>query len=239
MTFYSTLSHYYSTIFPVSQAQKDAFTFLMPKTLKYGLDVGCATGQVTRALQMQGITMTGIDYNDEMIKQAQKLANTSLTFELMDMTQLHHAFKPQQCDVVLCLGNTLVHILPSQVKTLIHDFHSLLDHGGLLVLQIVNYDMIYHHAIQNLPLIDTETCSFTRTYHFLDHKKKILFKTSLFDKQSSMLYNDETYLYPLFYEQLTAMLNESFHIQQIFGSWKMEAYDPYHSPSLILTALKK
>lgn len=239
MPFYTTLAKYYSAIFPVTQAHEATFKHLIHDTMTCGLDVGCATGQHTRALMHLGLSMTGIDISEVMIAQAQQFSSKNLIFKVLDMTQLHQAFPPQSFDVITCLGNTLVHIPQAQVEQVIDDFYTLLKPHGLLVLQIVNYDMIFNHHQQKLPCIETEDFIFNREYVFTQDACTLKFQATLIDKHTDEHFSEETVLYPLFIEQLTSMLQASFHIRQLFGSWQMSPYNQYHSPSLIIAAVKK
>jgi glycine/sarcosine N-methyltransferase len=239
MAFYTTLAKHYSTIFPLTQAHITLFKSIISESLKTGLDVGCGTGILTQELQKQGLNMVGIDLSDTMITYAKTLENDRLKFKVCDMTKLRESFEDASFDIITCLGNTLVHIPFEDVEAVLNDFHQLLCDKGTLILQIVNYDMIFNEQKTSLPILENDELVFKRFYEFFDDSNQLKFKAELIDKKQVTHEYDETTLYPLFHSQLTMLLNECFDIQYTLGSWLMNPYDKEHSPSLIIVAIKK
>jgi glycine/sarcosine N-methyltransferase len=239
MPFYTTLAHHYSSIFPLTSAHTSLFNHVIPKKLKTGLDVGCATGLLTEALSKQGLFMMGIDLSETMIELARPLENNQLKFMVGDMSKLLEMFSPSSFDVITCLGNTLVHVPQNTVKDIINDFHACLNPDGILILQIVNYDMIFNEKKTNLPMIDNDFITFIRSYEFPDNMHQLIFKAELIDKKTQTHEFDDTTLYPLFYDSLSSWISENFLIMHTYGSWMMNPYDKHSSPSLIIVAQKK
>lgn len=239
MPFYTTLANHYSSIFPLTQSHTSLFNHVIPKKSKTGLDVGCATGILTKALSMQGLNMIGLDLSETMIDLAKTLENDQLKFMIGDMSKLSETFLPSSFDVITCLGNTLVHVPQNNVKDILKDFHTCLNHDGILMLQIVNYDMIFHEMKTKLPIIDNDEISFIRSYEFSIDSQQLNFKAELIDRVKQTHEIDNTTLYPLFYETLTSWISELFSISNVYGSWSMNPYEKHSSPSLIIVAQKK
>lgn len=239
MAFYTTLANHYSTIFPLTQAHVTLFKSIISESMKTGLDVGCGTGILTQELQKQGLNMLGIDLSDTMIKYAKTLENEHLEFKVCDMTKLKESFEEASFDVITCLGNTLVHIPFEEVQDVMKDFHGLLSDDGLLLLQIVNYDMIFTQYKTSLPIIENDELVFKRFYEFFEDSTQLKFKAELIDKNQNTHEFDETILYPLFHSQLVSMLNPFFEIHYTYGTWLLAPYERENSPSLIIVAKKK
>jgi glycine/sarcosine N-methyltransferase len=239
MSFYTTLTNHYSLIFPLTPAHSALFNHVIPKKMKTGLDVGCATGLLTQELSLQGLSMIGLDLSETMIDLAKLLENDQLKFMMGDMSKLSEVFSPSTFDVITCLGNTLVHETQTSVKDILKDFHTCLRSDGILILQIVNYDMIFNEMKSNLPIIDNDKISFIRSYEFSNDHQHIIFKAELIDKVTQTHDFDNTTLYPLFFDTLSSWISELFNISEIYGTWSMNPYEKHRSPSLILVAQKK
>jgi glycine/sarcosine N-methyltransferase len=108
------------------------------------LDVACGGGHHAIALARQGYTVSGIDLSAEMIALARfnaAQADVSIRFEQAGLADIGARFT-QTFDAVLCLGNSLPHVLTEteQVASLAA-MRGRLRAGGALVLQNLNYDL--------------------------------------------------------------------------------------------------
>jgi glycine/sarcosine N-methyltransferase len=107
------------------------------------LDVACGGGHHAIALAREGYAMTGVDLSHEMIALAQRnarQANVSAQFEVAGFADLGQ-LEPGKWDAVLCLGNSLPHVLTEAEQTAaLQAMRGRLRSGGSLVLQNVNYD---------------------------------------------------------------------------------------------------
>ena len=240
MSFYNKLANHYSIIFPLSKNHLSLFDSVISKESKTGLDIGCATGVLTKALQEFIPNMIGIDLSETMIDVAREIYRDEIEFKVLDMTRIASEFKPESFDVVSCLGNTLVHVNHERVKKLFKDVHLCLNHGGQFIIQIVNYDLILKEKQPSLPSIINENIEFHREYVYNHDDSIIVFNATLVDLNSGESFNDGTVLYPLTYSQISECLEETeFMITQKFGAWNMNSYNPNSSPSLIIVAKKK
>ena len=99
------------------------------------LDVGCATGELCRALARRGITTTGVDRNAGFVAAARRKLPTD-EFVVGDMATFRVA---RRADVTCCLGTTLSykHTSEAVVATLVN----LRRHtrpGGRVVIDVLN-----------------------------------------------------------------------------------------------------
>ena len=151
------------------------------------------------------------------------------------MLELKNDFQPGQFDVVLCFGNTLVHLqTPALVQQMLDGVFEVLKPGGHFLLQILNYDYILDEPVTELPLIDTENIRFTRKYKFAETGSLIQFQTELLLKSENKTIVNETPLLALQSHQLTELLqNAGFSEIELFSSFKQELFGGKHLPMVV------
>ena len=107
------------------------------------LDVACGTGWHSIALARRGYEAAGCDASPEMIVRAKENAaeaGVTVRFETADFTQLDVFAQP--FDAVLCMGNSLPHLLSQEaLRDAIRRMRGRLTLGGVLVLHNLNYDL--------------------------------------------------------------------------------------------------
>jgi 2-polyprenyl-3-methyl-5-hydroxy-6-metoxy-1,4-benzoquinol methylase len=239
--FYSSISKYYPEIFPYNPAQLQ-FAGKSSGGLKGKkvLDIGCATGELAFQMAGGGALVTGIDLNEDLLDKAKtSKTHSNLNFQKGDMLQLKNDFRPGEFDVVLCFGNTLVH-LPSQelISEMLRGVHSVLKPGGLFLLQILNYDYILSEPVTALPLIETENIKFVRQYVFEERSPLISFKTELHLKKEGEVIFNQTPLLALKSNELRELLdNAGFGFVELFANFKEEPFGGKHIP-LVAKAVK-
>lgn len=109
------------------------------------LDAACGTGIHAIALAQRGFQAAGADLSAPMIDHARENASqagVSVQFVAAGFGQLAAAF-PAPFDALLCLGNSLPHVLSEdELLAALRDFAACLRPGGLLILQNRNFDMV-------------------------------------------------------------------------------------------------
>ena len=109
------------------------------------LDAACGTGMHTIALAQRGYAAVGADLSAGMIEQAQGNATASgidVRFETTGFGGLS-ARVGTGFDALLCLGNSLPHLLtPADLTVALDDFAACLRPGGLLLIQNRNFDAV-------------------------------------------------------------------------------------------------
>jgi glycine/sarcosine N-methyltransferase len=206
------------------------------------LDIGCATGELALALAKKGHQVAGIDLDEKMIALArEKTKRTGLNtdFFMKDMTKIGEDFSPGSFDAVLCFGNTLVHLEnPEKIKEVFIGIHKVLKIGGILMVQIVNYDRILSGGIKELPLLESENFIFRREYRYNEVGHRIQFLTQLTIKKNGEVIKSSEILYPLTFQELKdALEHAGFFKFQFFSSERKMFYDK-NSPALIAFAEK-
>jgi glycine/sarcosine N-methyltransferase len=109
------------------------------------LDAACGTGQHAIALAKRGYHVVGTDLSEGMIAQAQRNASAEgVTTSFVQAGFGHLAAATEGAfDAVLCLGNSLPHVLTSEeLAATLSDWAALLRPGGLLFVQVRNFDRV-------------------------------------------------------------------------------------------------
>ncbi len=240
--FYSSISKYYAEIFPFQVVQlefvKSRVGELAGKQL---LDIGCATGELAIQLAKNEAFVTGIDLNEDLLKQAQAkigvedFETANPKFQKGNMLELKSDFQPGQFDGVLCFGNTLVHLqTPALVQQMLDGAFAVLKPGGHFLLQILNYDYILSESVTELPLIDTENIRFTRKYRFPESGSLLSFQTELLIKAENKTIKNETPLLALQSRHLIELLqNVGFSEIELFSNFKQEPFGGNHLPLVV------
>ena len=239
--FYTSISKYYSNIFPYKPMQLQFVKNELGKLEKANiLDVGCATGELASKMAINGAMVTGIDLNVDLLKQAQKAQeHPNLTFQPGNMLDLKEDFESGSFDAVLCFGNTLAHLQNEKlVQQFLEGAYSIIKSGGKLMIQILNYDYITESRVSELPLIETEDIAFIRKYKFTKQGPVIQFHTELVLKKEERMVSNETPLLALGSKQLLKLLKVSgFTAIQMYSNFKGDKFGGPHLP-LVLSAVK-
>jgi len=235
--FYTSISKYYSEIFPYNPAQlkfvEAKLSGLSGKTI---LDIGCATGELAYNLALGGASVTGIDLNEDLLEQAQvNKIHPNLLFQKGNMSNLEADFSVSQFDAVLCFGNTLVHLKSlDAVAEMLKATRLVLKPGGTLLLQILNYDYILEDEVKTLPRIETDNIIFLRNYQFRKKGDYIDFQTELVLKQKVLSIRNENRLLALKSEDLVKALKEAgFSEINLYSNFKQDSFGGKHLPLVL------
>jgi len=220
-TLYDNLLEYYDEIFPIDQERVSFMEELARRTRPANvdknyrtqvLDVGCATGTFALTLMRRGMDVTGIDLNSTMIQSACRRnpePRTNARFFLMDMMEVGKTFAHGRFDLILCLGNTIVHLDgPDQILAFLRQARDLLRPGGAFVFQTVNYAKVMSEDIMRLPTIETSRARFEREYRRRDDGK-LSFEATLFASNGQPVFRDRIALYPATPAELTELVKEA------------------------------
>jgi len=105
------------------------------------LDAACGSGGHALALAARGYQVVGTDASPAMIALARAKAadGAGVSFHVAELGTLASRFPP--VDVVLCLGNSLPHLLTeAELSNALVDLAACVRPGGVLVLHNLNYD---------------------------------------------------------------------------------------------------
>jgi SAM-dependent methyltransferase len=216
---------------------------------RHVLDAACGTGMHAIALAQAGFEAAGADLSDGMISRAREnaqAAGLNLSFKAAGFGNLAATFGSESFDALLCLGNSLPHLLtPELLHQSITDFAHCLKPGGLVVIQNRNFDAVM--AARQRWMEPQAACEgqvewlFQRFYDFevdglLTFNIVTLRRENGGDWKQSI---QSTPLRPLLAaELLDAFQSAGFESVTLFGGLTGSAFDPSASGNLVITALR-
>ncbi len=221
---YELISKIYEDIFPVDN---NAVSFTKERIAAGKiLDIGCGTGEFDSRIAGGKTFVTGIDLDAEMIKKASaNFPGGNPAFMRMDMRTAVSHFAPEHFDGIISYGNTLVHITDTaEMDSFLLGIKTLIQPGGKLLLQILNYDYIINNNITELPVIKTDKFTFKRNYAFDNGTGLIKFTITL--QTEGTIHTESVLLNPLRPGRLEALLeNAGFKNTTLYGGFGGEQFD--------------
>jgi glycine/sarcosine N-methyltransferase len=211
------------------------------------LDAACGTGKHAIALAEKGFTVSAADISEPMIEQARAnaaAAHAQVEFKTAGFLDLSSNFQPHSFDVLLCLGNSLPHVLTqSDLISALKEFGKCLRVGGTLLLQNRNFDAVMASRQRWMEPQefhdDKHEWLFMRFYDFetngLIHFNMVSLKRPRGGEWRAAA--SSTWLAPQKQSNLHRALQEAGFTQIVeYGSMTGESYDPMTSGNLIVTA---
>ncbi len=215
------------------------------------LDAACGSGGHTLALARWGYTVAGADASPGMIALARAKAaaeDLHARFAVADLADLPRLFADPY-DAVLCLGNSLPHLLSQEaLVAALRGMAAVLRPGGILVLQNLNYDLRWRtrprfFAAQG-GVLDGVDVLVWRFADYDEAKEQIAFHIALFRKGAGRDWDVQVHTTPqrpLFRSDLLAALAAAgFGEAQTYGRLALpaEPFSADRSPDLVVVARK-
>jgi len=111
---------------------------LMSKGKKV-LDAGCGTGIVTRKLVKEGWDCIGVDFSEEMLKEARKKAEAKgLSIDFKKVSVLDMSLFPDKSFDIIMLNGVLPYINEEDEEEAYKECYRLLKKGGILIVSQYN-----------------------------------------------------------------------------------------------------
>lgn len=207
------------------------------------LDTACGTGWHSIALAKLGYKLAGCDSSPAMIERARANAaqgQVNVRFEVADFTQINKF--PETFDALLCLGNSLPHLLSQEgLVDALRNMRARLNLGGVLILHNLNYDL----RMEKKPrFFSANGNADTLVWRFADYGPEfITFHTALFERKpeetqgpaSWSVEVNSTLQRPLLVAEFDAALAHSgFGNIQHFGGLDGSPFDKEKSGDLVL-----
>jgi len=214
------------------------------------LDAACGTGHHAIALAKQGYNCLGADVSAGMIDIARENAKTQdirIVFKRVGFGDLEAAFGSARFDGLLCLGNSLPHVLGEEnlLKALM-DFRAVMKKDGLLIIQNRNFDQVLSVRDRWMPpqmYQDAKTIEIFNRFYDFETDGKITFNIQLIivSKDKGLTHQVfSTRLWPLKQAHLVEALSEAGFIDfQFFGDLTGQPFDLKNSGNLVVVARAK
>lgn len=211
------------------------------------LDAACGTGQHVIALSDLGFECAGADFSKNMVEKARMNANETghdIIFKHAGFGELSDVFDEESFDAVICLGNSLPHILDElSLAAALSDFRRVMRPGGKLILQNRNFDQVLaEHSRWMPPQTFREgkrTWVFARFYDF-DPDGRLTFNVQILFSQNGEDFSQKiisTRLWPMKRTLLVPFLKAAgFGKFEFYGNLEGEVYDERESGNLVIAA---
>jgi len=226
-------SAYYNTIFPFNEGKEAFFRYIIDKYKPISaLDLGCATGELSTFLNSNGCNTIGVDLSPDLISLAKKNPGDYI---LADINKYLENKTKQKYDLIVCIGNTLPHLEPNELRRFAKEISNWLNQDGLLIIQTVNYYNILRHKPTGLPTIENTEAGvkFTRLYSY-NPDASIAF-TAMLDSPQGRAQSTVS-LWPFTPTELKQLLPDSLGVEGEYGSFSMVPYSPEQSAAWVLVA---
>jgi glycine/sarcosine N-methyltransferase len=135
------------------------------------LDVACGTGLHVRALSERGVDVVAADASEAMLRQARAHdAEGRVAWVHSPMQEIAEQVRGP-FDAILCLGNSLPHLLTdAELQAALRGFASLLAPGGAALIQLLNYDRILARRERIVGITRRGDTQYIRFYDFLPNR---------------------------------------------------------------------
>lgn len=231
---YDRLANAFDILFPVDMETVRFAEIRFPKGEI--LDLACGSGGYALELAKRGHDVLGVDLSEEMIQTARakaKAAGLSARFEVKDMVS---DLGKNRFGGVLFIGNSLVHAQGyDQIQLVLDRVYESLTSGGVLILQILNYDRILKHQAYVLPLIEQDGIRFERRY--VPDGEHLRFQTVLTYPETRI--ENEVRLFPIRSPELRlALAVAGFEDVKLHDDFTASPFQRNSTFALVVTARK-
>jgi SAM-dependent methyltransferase len=211
------------------------------------LDTACGTGWHAIALAQKGYQSAGCDASPVMIEMARNnaaQAGVKVRFEVADFGRLGEF--SETFEAVLCLGNSLPHLLSQEALVeALQQMRGKLRGGGVLILHNLNYDM---RMLKKPRFFSVNGNDNALVWRFADYGREfITFHTALFErktegenreKTSWSVQVNSTLQRPLLEKDLDeALARAGLQGVRHFGGLDGSAFDRERSGDLVVVAV--
>jgi SAM-dependent methyltransferase len=191
--------------------------------------------------QQWGIKAKGSDLSPAMINKAKinaKKYKISATFKVADFRNLSKVFKKEKFDALVCVGNSLPHLLKDlDIKKALLEMNKALNSNGVLILQQRNYDMLVNSKKRFFPISIRDNEVF---FYVLDYfTNKIIFNVLNLETKSKKFDVYKTEYNPLKKAKLVKLLKENgFNKFEFYGDYNFNKLDIKKGNDLVIVCRK-
>ncbi len=214
------------------------------------LDVATGTGMHAIALAQLGFSTIGADNSAGMLARARMNATSagvSTRFELAGFGKLADTFGSQSFDALLCLGNSLPHMLSRpELDKAAADFAACLKPGGLLLVQNRNFDAVvgnHDRWMEPQSYSEAETEWIFQRFYDFEPGGLVIFNMVTLKRSAGGNWVQQvtsSSLRPILKDELMDSLTTAgFTRLTPYGDMTGSDFDPETSPNLVLLARLK
>ena len=248
MSFYEDIAGEYDSIVGAASRAEAAGRFVDWLVAKHrprrAVEVACGTGLYARALAACGLSVVATDVSPAMLEQARAIPVAGpRRIEWVQATMQDVADRVSgPFDALLCMGNSLPHLLTdADLATAAKGFARLLSPGGVAVIQLLNYHRVLARGERFVGASRQGDREYIRFYDFLGE----LLRFNILELEWAAAGADpasrfhQTTLRPWRTEQVAdALRGGGFAWVELFGGLDRSAFDPQESDTVLMIATR-
>jgi glycine/sarcosine N-methyltransferase len=232
MDLYTSLAPVYDELFPLPAKSTAFLDSLFPlrgaaphSSPRRALDAGCATGTQALDLARLGWSVIGMDSDASMIERARQSVPKAgekgeVAFEVGDILGVGDRFPRESFELVLCLGNTLPHLIEGGAASFIAQSRGMLAPGGAIVLQLINFSHPSVGPGYAFPELSGGGATMRRSYESAAPERPQGLRFIVELSRDGRTSEAETLLEPLPPRSVADMIRESgFSEPEFYSSW--------------------
>ena len=241
--FYDSLSADYDSMINFDSSlikRKELLKSFIPEDRGAAADIGCGSGLDSIALAQLGFNVTGFDISSDMISKAGVNASRSsvnadfYSFAADKIPKRFHG----KFSFALSLGNSLANINKTNLIRSFKKIYSLLQPGGYLLIQILNYNRVLSLKERIVGITEKDSCTYIRFYDFeKEHTFFNILKIERAGKTHNSLITTEIYPYRSA-EIISLIKNAGFKEIKKYGGLDKSELHQLESQDLVIRALK-
>ncbi|MBW3019005.1 class I SAM-dependent methyltransferase [Candidatus Woesearchaeota archaeon] len=207
--------------------------------VKSVLDCACGTGQHAIMFSKMGLESVGTDLSPAMVKKAKYYAKkykSNAKFRIADFTKL--PFK-KKFDAVICVGNSLPHLMKdSDILRALKEMHRVLNPGGILIVEMRNYDKFLRSKQRFMPIGYKFGEFFIYVFDYL--KDRMIFNVLNYEAKTGKLNVYKTEYNPLRKSKLDSLLRKAgFRNSKYYGTFGMDELNLAKATNILAVCLNQ
>lgn len=246
MKLYHELAEYYFAIEEQHREMKDEIAFIRSlfgiHALPDLLDLGCGTGEHLAQLSRFGITTTGIDNSQEMVRLAQDRFPDRVRFIHEDMRTIDFY---EEFELVISLYGTFDYLLTDEdINKTLWNCYRALKPGGRGIFEIWNAYPIEQIKSKDLSLVSTSsygdaTIRRERGFKLIPSQNgklvEVNFSYLITDSSGKQQLDDRHIMRVFDLDEISGFFNENgFSVKNVYSSYLKEPFTPMSSKMICL-----
>ncbi|MCF7956903.1 MAG: class I SAM-dependent methyltransferase [Phycisphaerae bacterium] len=243
MEFYDNIADNYDEMTDANGRSEKIDAFIQSLISRYHpqsvLDTACGTGDHAIRFAQAGLRVTAADITPAMVERAQSKNKASLQLDFLCSPMQNLAGQlNEKFDLILCLGNSIPHLLTAQdLQKTIKGFANLLNPGGTVLIHLLNFPRILAKNERIVAVTRQGDHEYIRFYDFLDDFIQFNLLTVKWQDQTAHHNLVSTPLSPYSPDAICKGLRQNgLEKINLFANYNFNKFQPDHAPAVLIEA---